>query len=310
MQQAVNSQVKKSGGITDMDEHSLRQVLLARYYLHLANERMKSESESAKFAAINLFHEALETTLFTCAAHLNAKVSERGGIENYIDGINAKIDGKELPLRRRILQFNKARVSAKHHLTLPEDNFFSIIRTTVPEFIQEAVNLTFCKDFYAVSLAELIEDSEVGSYISQAQADFSSGKYYDCLAEVRKAFYVQFEKQYDVRKFEDPEKAKARGLLSEFSICRAPYHAKNPEYIRDRVSRPSDFIDHSALGSELMREGIDVQTFWNIWRLTPGVYHEEDGQWTVEYDFDLADDQQIRENCIYVLEPDSKVSQA
>jgi hypothetical protein len=43
-----------------MDDRSVRHVLLARYYLHLAGEQLKSEAEAAKFAAINLFHEAFE----------------------------------------------------------------------------------------------------------------------------------------------------------------------------------------------------------------------------------------------------------
>jgi hypothetical protein len=235
---------------------------------------------------------------------LNAKVPEKSGIELYLDRIDQKLDAQELPFRSRILQFNKARVAAKHHLTLPEDSFLRLISTVVPEFIQTAIRLTFGKDLDEVSLADLIEDEEVSTHIRQAQADLASGKFYDCLTSVRKAFYIQFEKQYDIRKFSDPEEAKARGILSAFSSCSAPIYAKNPEYIRDRVTRPSDFIvfDHSSLDSELMKEGVDVQTFWNIWRLTPEIYLGEDGKWTVEYDFDLADDPQIRENCVYVLD--------
>ena len=287
-----------------MDERSVRHVLLARYYLHLAAEQLKSEAETAKFAAINLFHEALETTLVTCADHLNAKVPERSGIEVYLDRIDQKLDGTELPFRSRILQFNRARVAAKHHLTLPEDSFLTLISTIVPEFIQTAVQLTFGKDLEEVSLVDLIEDENVASHIRQAQEALAAGEFYDCLTEVRKAFYIQFEKSYDVRKFEDPKEAKARGLLSAFSGCSAPFHAKNPEYIREHVTRPSDFIvfDHAKLDAELMKEGVDVQTFWNIWRLTPELYQQEDGSWLVEYDFDLGDDPQIKENCVYVLD--------
>lgn len=287
-----------------MDERSVRHILLARYYLHLAADQLGSEAEAAKFAAINLFHEALETTLVTCADHLNAKVPERSPIEAYLDRINQKLDGQELPFRSRILQFNKARVAAKHHLTLPESSFLTLIGTVVPEFMQTAVRITFSKDLQEISLVDLIEDEEVAGHIRQAEAQRAAGDFYECLTSTRKAFYVQFERHYDIRKFSNLEEAKFRGLFSAFSSCRAPFHAKNPEYIQDRVTRPSDFIvfDHSALDAELMKEGLDVQTFWNIWRLTPEIYLHEDGRWTVEYDFDLADDPQIRENCTYVLD--------
>lgn len=287
-----------------MDERSLRQVLLARYYLHLAAEQLRSEAEAAKFAAINLYHEALETTLITCADHLNASVKEGGKIELYLDRINDKLGTQELPFRSRILQFNKARVAAKHYLTLPDSTFLTLMGTVLPEFAETAVRLTFGRNLHEVSLVDLVEDGEVAAYLREAEGHLAAARYYECLTACRKTFYVQFERQYDISKFADPKEADARGLLSYFAMCRAPFHSKNPQYIANHVSRPSDFIviDHSSLDSELMKEGIDVQTFWNIWRLTPDVYRGEEDKWTTEYDFDLVDDPQIKESCVYVLD--------
>lgn len=287
-----------------MDERSVRQLLLARYYLHLAAEQLRSEADASKFAAINLLHEGLETTLISCADHLNAHVAERSGIEVYLDRINAKLIGSELPFRSRILRFNKARVAAKHHLTLPEQSFLTLMGTVVPEFIEAAVRLSFQIDLFDVSLADLVEEAVVAQHIRDAQGFLASDEHYKCLIAARKAFYIQFEKQYDIRDFLDEDKAKHRGLLSLFSICKAPFHTKNPDYIRQNVSRPSDYIviDHASLDTELMKDGVDVQTFWNIWRLTPKVYQYEDGSWSSEYDFDLADDAGIKDSCVYVLD--------
>lgn len=287
-----------------MDERAVRHILLARYYLHLAAEQISSSMESAKFAAINLFHEALEATLFACAEHLNAAVSDKGTIENYLDRINERLASQELPFRTRILDFNKARVAAKHRLILPDESFLDRVETVVPEFIEAAIRLTFDKKLSEVSLIDLVEDQEVGGYIREAQAYLDISEYYECLTSARKAFYIQFEKHYDIREFSDPEKSQARGLLSALSMCQAPYFTRNPEYIKKYVSRPSDYIvlDHSLIDSELMKDGIDVHMFWNIWRLTPEIYLHENARWEVEYDFDISDDRRIKDNCIYVLD--------
>jgi hypothetical protein len=281
-----------------MDERAVRHILLARYYLHLAADQMSSPTEPAKFVAINLYHEALEATLITCAGHLNAKIEGKSEIAPYLDRIDEKLVGQKLPFRIKILQFNKARVSAKHYLILPDESFLKSIETVVPEFIETAIRLTFGKELSEISLIDLVEDQEVGGYIREAQAYLDASESYKCLISARKAFYLQFEKQYDIREFSD------RGPLSALSMCRAPYFTRNPEYIHKNVSRPGDYIviDHSVIQSDLMKNGIDVDIFWNIWRLTPAVYRYENVRWAVEHDFDIADDPGIKNNCIYVID--------
>lgn len=74
--------------LQQLDERTVRHVLLARYYLHLASEQSQFHGESSKFAAVNLYHEALETILIACADHLNANIGERSTIERYLDVIN------------------------------------------------------------------------------------------------------------------------------------------------------------------------------------------------------------------------------
>lgn len=290
--------------LRQIDERTLRQILLARYYLHLAAEQSRLHAESSKFAAVNLYHEALETILIACADHLNANVAERSTIERYLDGINTKLAGQELPFRSRILQFNKVRVAAKHHLTLPADTVLDLMRTVIPEFVQSIVRIGFERDLDEISLLDLIEDQDVSGHIRDAQMHLSDVQYYESLTSTRKAFYIQFEALYDICAFSDPAKADQRGILSSFSKCRAPSYAKTPKYIQESVHRPSDYIvlNHSEIDTNLMKDGIYVQIFWNIWRLTPEVYLHEDGRWSVEHNFEIADDPLIRDNCIYVID--------
>lgn len=285
-------------------ERATREILLVRYYLHLAKEQLRMHGPAPKFAAINLLHEALEVTLIACSDHLNATVSERATISQYLDAIDARLGGRNLPLRRRVLQFNRSRVSAKHHLTLPGDDHLIDYSVLIPEFIDGSVYLTFGQSIDSFNLIDLIEDEKVTGFLRASQSYLSDGKYFDCLVEARKAFYLQFEQWYDISQFSDPEKAKQGGVLGAFSMCRAPSFAKNPEHIEKYVSRPSSYIvfDHSKIDSDLIKDGVDVQIFWNIWRLMPKIFQRADGQWAVEIDFDIADDPDIKQNCVYVLD--------
>jgi hypothetical protein len=288
-----------------MDERSIRNIMLARYYLHLAAGQLQSEADTSKFAAIDLYHEALETTLITCADHLNAKVSASSSIETYFDKIDNKLAGLELPMRTRLLQFNKARVAAKHHLTLPERSFLERIGVFVPEFIHAAVRMCCGTDIEDVSLLTLLENPHISAFIAEAQERLRANEAYDSLLAASKAFYLQFEASYDIRKFSDPEKALARGVLSDYSFCRAPAYAKRPDYIKSHVTKPSEFIvlDHARIDNELMKEGVDVQTFWNIWRLTPRMYYFDDAnEWVAEWDPSLANDPNVSEHCQYVID--------
>ncbi|TIX50336.1 hypothetical protein [Alteraurantiacibacter aquimixticola] len=287
-----------------MDERLVQQILLARYYLHLASEQMVSPQQSSKFVAINLLHEAIEATLIACADHLNAKLPDRCTFEQYLDKIDDKLADRELPLRARILQFNRARVAAKHHLTLPNDEFIDLMGKIVPEFIRDTVLIVFDKNIDEVSLIDLVEDENLKEYLRESQIHISSGDFYESLISSRKAFYAQFEKNYDIREFKNDNKSHNKGILSPFSLCHAPYYAKNSRYIEENVRSPSEYIvlDHTRIEADLIRDGIDVHKFWNIWRLTPRVYDFNDEKWVVEHDFDIKDDEFLHEKSVYVLD--------
>jgi hypothetical protein len=66
----------------------------------------------------------------------------------------------------------------------------------------------------------------------------------------------------------------------------APYFARDKNYIKENVKEPFDYIvlDYKSIDAELMKEGIDNNAFWNVWRLTPKVYRNEKGDdWLVQH---------------------------
>jgi len=61
-------------------------------------------------------------------------------------------------------------------------------------------------------------------------------------------------------------------------------------------------LDHARLDAELMKEGIDHTTFWNVWRLTPEVYrYSNTDQWFVKHDLDKLEIEDAEDRAAYVL---------
>jgi aspartate carbamoyltransferase regulatory subunit len=85
-------------------------------------------------------------------------------------------------------------------------------------------------------------------------------------------------------------------------MCKAPYYAKDPKYISEKVLEPTDYIvlDHSVLEHDLAKYGIDSNMFWNIWRLTPSVFRYSDGRWAIKAEFDILNSENLNEVAPYI----------
>lgn len=287
-----------------MDDKSTRQLMLIRYYLSLAQSQALSGGEAARFATLNLLHEAFESTLIACADHLNLSIGERSTIDSYLSKIDESVGSDKLPYRTRILQFNRVRVSAKHALTLPDDATFNLALSVVPEFIRSAVLLIFKTELEAVHLVNLVRHEEARGYLQAALEFMAETRYVDSLAEVRKSIYVIFEKSYDLSVFAGKDDSDKYGILDERSLNNSPYYAKSSRYVRENISKPTQYIvlDHPRLENELSKDGIDIHTYWNVRRLTPSVWQKPDKTWLSDHVLDITENPSIKLDAEYCLD--------
>lgn len=151
-----------------MNEKQVQQLMQVKYYLTLAEAQRRLAQRAANFAAINLLHEAFESTLIALAEHLNAATSERATVDQYFNKIDERLAGRSLPFRVKMMQFNRARVLAKHALTLPDDHSLNSFFGTVPEFCAEAIRLGFDAELDDVNLLNLVVDVETKTFIVEA----------------------------------------------------------------------------------------------------------------------------------------------
>lgn len=285
-----------------MQKSIIHKLLLARRLLDLARENLSSANELSLAIGVNLLQDSVEAFLLAIAEHVNAQIQGKTGFEQYIDLIDAKIAPKSLPFRTRLLALNKLRVNSKHFGLAPAQSEVSGLLITVREFYDEVATSILGVTFASVSLIDLLRDGEAKDLVRDAEQAFENGDFETCLFSCRKAIFVRIEHDYDIAPFvEDDKNMLGLALLGR----KAPYYARNKEYIEKNVRDPTDYIvlDHSALDMDLMRKGIDTVSFWNVWRLTPEVYRsKKDSPWVQKRDFAKLESEGLRERAEYVLD--------
>jgi hypothetical protein len=284
-----------------MNQSTLNKIILSRSLYHLAKENFVSASGVRLSIACSLLQDSVECFLLAISEHVNAGIGQGTTFEKYFDLINQKIAPKELPFRVRLIALNKLRVNSKHYGLQPSKAEMEPLLTTVWEFFDEVARSNFGRAFATISLVDLLRDNEAKDLLREAEAAFNSADYPGSLILCRQALFVTFEQHYDARTFlEEGKSAISLALLGS----KVPYFARDKKYLEENVKEPTDYMiyDHNALEMELMKEGVDSVSYWNVWRLTPDVYRpNREAGWIVKNDFQKLESDGIADRAEYVL---------
>ncbi len=286
-----------------MNRSLLHKLLLARRLYELARENLSAVNDLSLGIGTNLLQDAVEAFLLAVSEHVNAGIQSSTHFDKYFDLINQKIAPKELPFRARLIALNKLRVNSKHYGLAPAQTETEGLLVTVREFFDEVTRSILGHSFATVSLVDLVRDGDAKELLRAAEESFRAGDFESCLVNCRKAIFSRLEWAYDVVPFRATEEPGGLGLLLLGN--RAPFFARNPEYVEKYVKDATDYIvlDHNDVEMELMKSGMDSVSFWNVWRLTPEVYRaSRGGQWVVKRDLRKLEGEGIRDRAEYVLD--------
>lgn len=277
----------------------IKRLLLSRYLHMLAVNHASYKKEVAAYACINLLQDSLEIFLLASADYLNVSIAPKTEFAQYLDKINERLDEDPLPFRQRLIEINKVRTLSKHAGVRPNPTELNAYVSDAKQFLEQACTKIFALNFWSLSLIDLLDDGGSTRLLRDAEQAFEDERFGECLVECRKAFFIEFERGYDVRPFSGEEINSLAGLFSS-----APYYAKNKDYIKENVHDPFDYVvlDHAKMNAELVKMGIDNGAFWNIWRLTPNVYRDQNGDWLVKHEPEKLKEEGIANRAAYVFE--------
>jgi hypothetical protein len=280
----------------------LKNLILARKFLMLSSEYTASSNDASLTLGVTLLQDAVEAFLIAIAEFVGADISERTSFDQYFEKINQKIDPNILPFRQRLNAMNKMRVAAKHYGVAPSRSEVDLTVVSVKEFFREVAVARFERTFESISLIDGLRDSPEKALLAQAEAAFLADEFDECLINCRKALYLRFEQDYDVS-----HAIHARGLLELIGGGgqKAPYWARNQEYVDKYVFDPTDYVvlDHNRVELDLVKHGVNSVEFWNVWRLTPSVVKAGPSyDWVVRRELDKFDEDGIKDRAEYVLD--------
>ena len=289
-----------------LSESVIKKIQMAKLFYELASDCYRIiENIERVGAGIILLQDSVELFLIAICEHVNVENRENLKFHEYFKEIKKKVPGKIIPFKDDMLKLNKQRVSVKHYGIRPYIDDCKTFHKNVYLFFKETSKSHLKIDFDSISLVNLLSEKKLNTIMKQAEVDLKGLNYIECQIGCRKALYLVFEQQFDIRSFEKYEediqsKNDLKKTLSK-PKSKAPEYAKNKQYIEENVEQPTDFIviDYNEIWRELLNNGIDLVSFSNVRMLTPEVYlFEEEEEWAIsEYAGGIRYNQENAEYC-------------
>lgn len=275
---------------TLVKEATLQTLIIARTLLEEAERHCALGDRYMATAGLIVLQDAAE--LVFLAVLIEKGVDEERSIEKFTfdEMISALGQLKiKVPKSGTLKAMNKLRVAAKHYGQVMEPRTVQGHLNAVKLALNAVLVAGIGKPLRDVFLTELIEEVFSRPQLDDAAACLAKGEYMQALNSTRKAFFLEFEKDYCIYQYRNtPSSDPFRGGLGAIigGGSKANDRLKNADWIGENVHTPFDFvqINHERWRIDALEWGINTQTLNNIQRLTPEVIQLEwQGEWLVRY---------------------------
>lgn len=288
-----------------MKASTLHSIITARALLDDAVRLTDSEDRHLCTAGLIVLQDALE--LIFLALLTERGIDEAKNIESMpFDSLvgEFKICGIRVPKSGTLKALNKQRVISKHYGQLAEAatvrNYAEAALTAV-----EALSMVVLgKSIHEVYLTELLDEGEAKDCLARAASLIEQKQFLDALVEVRKAMFVEIEKNYSIYNWRD---VPANGISWSLGKGgrKAPSYTRNEGWISSSVKEPLDYvqIDSEKLRLDAMEWGVHTSDLENVRNLTPDVFRVKKGErWHVRYSIEFPANHANKSNAHYCLD--------
>jgi hypothetical protein len=247
-------------------------LIVARTIFQLVNTLSNFQDKYSATAALILLQDAYELVLV--ATHdklIDTNIPEKISFDSLHKEVADAIGG--IACSQEMYGMNKARVNAKHYGVLAEStttlNFIEASKQAIEKMCQKAFNRSFSE----IGLLDLVPECESKEFLLKAKEFMDQSDLFLALVEIRKAVFIEFEKDYSVYDWRETPNDSVSSFMLSLKISKAPYYCMDKEWVEKNVKEPFDYIqiDHRELRYELLEMGIAPADYWNIRRLTPQV---------------------------------------
>ena len=176
-----------------LDETLMARLAFIKYVFTTALKQSYAPPPNGAISLLS-FHDAVELFLQLASEYTNVG-SQQPSFMEYWELILKRI-GKELGQKESMRRLNKARVSIKHHGTLPSQLDIESFRASTMNFFNDNCQIIFGLAFEEVSLVQLVRPESAKDRLQTAQSKISTGDTLTALDDVAIAL-VETIRDYD-----------------------------------------------------------------------------------------------------------------
>jgi hypothetical protein len=287
-----------------MKAQALNALQIAKVLLDQSLVLSLGHDQHSSSAALVVLQDAVELVFLAALTELG--VDDTTSIESMaFDQLVGALrkHGVPVPKSGTIKAMNKHRTLVKHYGQMSDATSVSAYLDASKDAIDAILKHTFGLAMAEVYLSGLVEDAESRPHLDRAAESIEREEYWSALVEIRKAIFIEIEVQYCIDGYLT---GKPQGILGlGLRGWRSPWHTRDAAWISKNVKSVFDYIqlDHERLRLDLLEWGINTEDYWNIWRLTPKVYQDDETKaWFVERDWQHVSYAPTKENAKYCLD--------
>lgn len=233
-----------------VDSIILKRLAFIKYIYTIALQQSQ-QPEPLSSASILAFHDSIELFLQLAAEHLNSDKKVDAFME-YWEVLKPKLPNEGLTQKESMRRLNGARVSLKHHGTLPSKLSIEGFRVNSIDFFRENSLLVFGLNFDNISLIDLVSCDETRLALQEAFQLLQEEKLDDALEKIAIAFSLLI-RDYENRKRND------FGKSPFFFGQSLTFHSSSSMSIKDY--KLGQFIDRVKESLENMQEAMKIMSF-------------------------------------------------
>ena len=291
-----------------MKSSTINTLLTAKSIYNESKSLVYSNNKHSCSAGLILLQDSLE--LIVLALLIEKEIDEAKNLESKsFDELigELKKSGVKIPKSGTIKALNKQRVIIKHYGQLAEPASVHNYADSADILINSTLKEVIGKTLQDILLTDLLPECEAKDYLQNASQFKEEEKYLEGLIEIRKAFYVEYEKDYAINNWSDENQNDNSLALSFFGKggLKAPYYSKNKQWIEKNVKCPVDYIqiDHEKIRLDAIEWGVSTSEVENLRRLTPSVIRlDKDSNWKIDYDVGFPPNEANEQNLSYCLD--------
>lgn len=292
-----------------MKDATLHSLITAKTLYESASELCKSENRHTSTAGLVVLQDALELIFLSLLVELGideVKNTESITFDQLIGELRS--NGIKVAKSGTLKALNKHRVLAKHYGQLAEPTTVKNYLAAAQLAVDSALTQVVGKKLHEIYLTDLLDAGQSLDFLKSASKHLEEHSYLEALLDIRKAIYVEIEKEYSVYRWKDFDSANhpARlGLSLLLDGRKAPSYTKNKEWINKNVKSPTDYvqIDFERLRLDCFEWGVNTAELDNLRRLTPKVFRENSkSKWHFMYESNFDANEATPENVQYCLD--------